>query len=163
MTKRAAKRADESQGDLFTHEQLFPVRRPVDAPRSVDLSVRIKSAMGKALKECPDSASIVAARMTELTGRPISDDALYAYTAPSKPEHDMGVTRFVAFVRATGALWLYDLLVEDDGLVVLQGREARLAQLGHLAQEERRINAMKREIERELKDQPVTALRRGAR
>ncbi|WP_020179821.1 hypothetical protein [Methylopila sp. M107] len=163
MAKRAARSPAVGQGDLFAHEQLFPVRRPVDAPRSVDLSVRIKSGMGRALKECPDSASVVAARMGELSGREISADSLYAYTAPSKPEHDIGIVRFVAFVRATGAFWLYDMMVEDDGLVVLQGREARLAQLGHLAQEERRLAAARREIERELKQEPVAVVRRHRR
>ena len=162
MPKRATKRADTTQGDLFAPEQLFPVRRPVDAPRSVDLSVRIKSAMGRALKESADSAQVVAARISELTGRELTADALYTYTAPSK-DHDIGVTRFVAFVRATGAWWLYDMLVEDDGLVVLQGREARLAQLGHVAQEERRLAAMRREIERELKEEPVAVVRRHRR
>ena len=129
MTRR--RRVIEGQGDLFAAGEVFPVRRPVENARPVDLSLRIKTGMSQALKECPDSAAIVAARIAEMTGREMSVDALYSYTAASKPEHDIGIVRFVAFVRATRAYWLWDLLVEDDGLMVLQGREAKLAQLGH--------------------------------
>lgn len=162
MTKRSAKRAaDPNQTNLFA--QLFPVRRPADAPRPVDLSLRIKTGMGRALKECPDSAPIIAARITEMTGRELSTDMLYALTAPSKPEHDIGIVRFVAFVRATSAFWLWDELVADDGLTVLQGREARLAQLGHLKQEEQRIRRATREIESELAEKPVAVVRTNRR
>lgn len=152
MTRR---RALEGQGDLFAHAELFPVRRPVEHSRPVDLSLRIKTGMSQALKECPDSAAIVAARITEMTGREMTVDALYTYTAASKPEHDLGIVRFVAFVRATGAFWLWDMLVEDDGLMVLQGREAKLAQLGHLQQQHQQVSEALRELRRELGQEPV--------
>lgn len=157
------RRTIEGQGDLFAAGELFPVRRPVVNMRALDLSLRIKTAMSQALKECPDSAAIVAARISEMTGRELSVDALYTYTAASKPEHDIGLTRFVAFVRATGAFWLWDLLVEDDGLMVLQGREAKLAQLGHLEQQKTQIDNAVRDLRRELGDKPVDITpRRGA-
>jgi hypothetical protein len=155
-------RSASGQGDLFAAGELFPVRRPVEESRPVDLSLRIKTAMGQALKACPDSAAIVAARIAEMTGRELTVDALYTFTAASKPEHDIGLTRFVAFVRATGALWLWDVLVEGDGLVVLQGREAKLAQLGHLRQQRQQIEDQLREIEREIRDEPVQIVRRGS-
>lgn len=164
MTKRSARRADANQADFFApNAELFPVRRPAEGPRPVDLSLRVKTGMGRALRECPESAAIVAARISEMTGRELSTDMLYALTAPSKPEHDMGIVRFVAFVRATGAFWLWDELVADDGLTVLQGREARLAQLGHLKQEVARMREQEREIERELRAEPVAVVRRNRR
>ncbi len=155
------KRTDQTQGDLFAITEYFPIRRPQESVRAIDLSLRIKTAMGRALKECGESAPVIAARMSEMTGREITADALYAYTAPSKPEHDMGIVRFVAFVRATGALWLWDELVHDDGLVVLEGREARLAQLGHIRQEEHRLSEERKRLERELRQQPVQVRRRS--
>lgn len=157
------RRSTPAEPDLFDHADLFPVRRPEEPIRPVDLSLRIKTAMGLALKECPDAAPIVAAKMGAMTGREISVDALYAYTAPSKPDHDMGIVRFVAFVRATGAAWLWDLLVHDDGLVVMEGREAHLAQLGLLRQQRQQVDEAIRSIERDLKATPVkpaTCLRR---
>ncbi|WP_299724664.1 hypothetical protein [Devosia sp.] len=60
----------------------------------------------------------------------------------------------------TGALWLWDLLVEDDGLVVLQGAEAKLAQLGHLREQRRRLDDDLRGLERELREDPVHVSKR---
>jgi len=40
-------------------------------------------------------------------------------------------------VRATGAVWLWDLVVSDDGLTMLEGDEARLAEIARLQQEQR--------------------------
>lgn len=158
MAKRRAKKERKRkmrQGELFSAAGMFPVRRAACGARAVDLSLRIKTAMGRALKECPDSAAIVAARISELSGREITADALYSYTAPSKPEHDIGIVRFVAFVRATGAAWLWDELLADDGLLVLQGREAKLAELGHLEQEEQRLAKARKALRRELQLDPV--------
>lgn len=158
MTPR--RRPAEGQGDLFAHQELFPVRRPTDTVRAVDLSLRIKTAMGRALKACPESADIVAAHIAELTGQKLSGHTLYTFTAPSKADRQISMIEFVAFVRVTGALWLWDLLVEDDGLVVLQGSEAKLAQLGHLQQQKRQLDDQLRDLERSLREDPVTVSQR---
>lgn len=150
----------EGQGELFAQGEFFPVRRPVETSRPVDV-LRIKTAMGEALKAHPESAEIVAARIAALTGRPLTTWALYSYTAPSRDDHDIGLTRFVAFVRVTGAYWLWDMLVEDDGLTVLQGREAKLAQLGHLQQQKQQIDDAVRNLKRELGHEPVDVVPRG--
>jgi len=155
VTRKRLPRPEPAHDDLFTHAELYPVRAPQDSLRPVDLSLRVKTAMGRALAECPDSAAVVAARMSELTGRTITTDALYAYTAPSKPDHDISIVRFIAFVRATGATWLWDLLVHDDGLVVMEGREAHLAQLGLMRQQQRQLGEAIRSIERDLQQRPV--------
>lgn len=147
------------QGDLFAAGELFPVRAPRTGPRATDLSLRVKTAMGQAIKDCPESVPIVAARIAELTGRELTADALYAYTAPSKPEHQIDITRFCAFVRATGATWLWDVLVEDDGLIVIAGEDAHFAQLGVLRQRRAQIDDVIRQIERDLKQRPSPAPR----
>ena len=163
MAKRRARHRKRvhRQGDLFASIGLYPVRRAEQGVRAVDLSLRMKTAMGRALKECADSAEIIAARMSELCGRPISADALYAYTAPSKPEHDIGIVRFVAFVRATGATWLWDELVRDDGLIVFEGEEAKLAERGWLEQEKRKLGKRIKALDRDLGSRPVNVKRRG--
>jgi hypothetical protein len=65
---------------------------------------------------------------------------LDAYTAESKP-HDPTLPRFKAFVKATGAMWLWDEVVRDDGLTILSGDEARLAEIALLQQEQRELAA----------------------
>lgn len=160
MTKLGKKQPPAGQGDLFAHAELYPVRRPEVGPRSGDLSLRIKTAMGRALKESPKSAHVVAAEIAEMTGRELTADALYTYTAPSKPDHEIGITRFFAFVRATGANWLIDVLVEDLGLTVLEGREAHFAQRGLLEQQRRQLEDEISRLDAELTAKPVTIARR---
>lgn len=162
MAKRRAKgRRRRMQHDLFGGGRLFPVRRRESTPRAVDLTLRIKSAMGRALKECPDSIDVVAAKVSELTGRRLSADALYAYTAPSKRDHVIDAARLMAFTRATGANWLWDELLADEGLIVLEGEQARLAELGALRQEQQRLNAAVRAAEKALNAAPVKIKKRS--
>lgn len=160
MARPGKKPPRAGQGDLFSHAELYPVRRPDTGPRSGDLSLRIKSAMGRALKESPKSAHVLAAEIAEMTGRDLTADALYTYTAPSKPDHEIGITRFFAFVRATGANWLVDVLVEDLGLVVLEGREAHFAQLGLLLQQQSQTDEEITRLRAELAAKPVSVTRR---
>ena len=158
MAKRRAKhrRRMHRQGDLFATAGLFPVRRPDQGAQNLDVKqLRMRAAMTQAITESGQSRDVVAARIAELTGRPLTKDALYTYTAGSKPEHDISLMRFVALVRVTGATWLVDELFGDLGLTVLEGREARLAQLGHLEQEEQRLAKAKRALRRELQLDPV--------
>ncbi|MGE3150922.1 MAG: hypothetical protein AB7K04_17885, partial [Pseudorhodoplanes sp.] len=61
----ARRKPDQRQGDLFSARELFPVRERKADVRPLDLSLKIKTAMGQALKECADSAAMVAARMSE--------------------------------------------------------------------------------------------------
>lgn len=147
------------QGDLFAERALFPVRQRTETLAPLDVSLKIKTALGKALKEYPEPASIAAARMSEIIGRQITEAALYSYTAPTKPEHDIGIMRLKAFVRVTGATWLWDLIVEDEGLTVMEGEEAHLAQLGHLEHERQQLEARIRDLRRDLKKKPVDARR----
>lgn len=129
------------QIDLFA-APVFPVRAPVEQIDIARLRARLKRAMARAIRECPYDRAEVAARMARYLGQAsISKVALDAYTAESKETHDISLVRFKAFVRATGAIWLWDELVSDDGLTILQGDEARLAEIGHWQQEQEAIKA----------------------
>ena len=75
-----------------------------------------------------------------------SKATLDAYTAESKTSHDISLVRFAAFVRATGAPWLWDVIVAQEGLTILEGEEARLAEIGRLQQEQRRLQAELRRL-----------------
>lgn len=164
MAKRRAKNRKRvlKQGELFASVGLFPVRRPDE--RSADLSVRslrMRAAMTQAVKQCGDSREVVAARIAEITDRPFTPTALDTYTAGSKPEHDIGLMRFVAFVRATGATWLWQELLADEGITIMVGEEAKLAERGLLEQERRRLDKQIKALDRELTASPVTVKRRS--
>lgn len=146
-----------SQYDLFL-EPVFPSRT---ADVRIDVSrfrSKLKRAMARAIRECEHDRPTIAARMAQYLGLPsISKTTLDAYTAESKETHDISLVRFKAFVRATDANWLWDLIVSEDGLTMLEGDEARLAQIALLQQEQR-------ERGRELKalmSVPVHVKRRG--
>lgn len=146
---------DPSQFDLFL-EPLFPVRQPV---ARIDIDrywSKMKRAMARAIRECPYDRPTIAARMAQYLGLPtISKAMLDAYTAESKEGHDITLPRFAAFVHATGAMWLWDEAVSEQGATLLIGDEARLAEIARLQQEQEIIRA---EL-RALKSRPVTIRR----
>lgn len=134
-------RQHPDQFDLFL-EPVFPVRV---ATGQIDLRrfrAKLKRSMAQAIRECPYDRAVIAARMAQYLGLPnISKSTLDAYTAESKEAHDISIPRFKAFVHATGATWLWDEIVSEDGLTILQGDEAKFAEIARLQQEQREIVA----------------------
>ncbi|CAJ1391651.1 unnamed protein product [Effrenium voratum] len=105
----------------------------------------VKRAMSEAIRQCGLPRSVVAERMAAYLGLPkLSRATLDAYTAESKDTHDISLLRFAAFVHATSAPWLYDLIASKAGCTVLQGREARLAEMALLEQMEATGMTLKR-------------------
>ncbi|MDP9590087.1 UNVERIFIED_ORG: hypothetical protein J2W19_002643 [Shinella zoogloeoides] len=149
---------DPAQADMFS-APVFPSRQPVERIDIERFRSRLKREMARAIRECPYDRPTIAARMAAYLGlTSISKASLDAYTAESKEGHDISLVRFKAFVRATGAVWLWDVIVSEDGLLLLQGDEARLAEIERLRQEQR---AVAKEIRR-LTATPVR-IRRGER
>lgn len=147
-----------AQADFFA-EPVFPTRSPVERIDIERFRRRLKREMARAIRECPYDRPTIAARMATYLGvSSVSKSSIDAYTAESKEGHDISLVRFKAFVRATSAYWLWDVIVSDDGLLLLQGDEARLAEIERLRQEQRAISA---EI-RKLTATPVR-IRRGER
>lgn len=147
-----------AQYDFF-QDVVFPVRT---AATSIDIArfrAKLKRAMAQAIRECPYDRPVIAGRMAQYLGLPnISKATLDHYTAESKDTHDISLVRFKAFVRATGANWLWDMIVSEDGLTMLEGDEARLAEIARLQQEQRQLAA---EL-KALRSIPVNIKRRGA-
>jgi hypothetical protein len=144
------------QLDMF-REAVFPIRVAVTTIDLGRFRARLKRAMARAIRECPYDRAEIALRMARYLGvASISKASLDTYTAESKEGHDISLVRFKAFVRATGAVWLWDELVSDDGLTLLDGDETRLAEIAYLQQEQEAIKAKLRA----LKSSPVQ-VRRG--
>lgn len=136
MTKR-----DPAQLDFFK-ESVFPVRTAADRIDIDRFRGRLKRDMARAIRECPFDRPTIAARMAQyLAISAVSKASLDAYTAESKTSHDISLVRFKAFVRATGAVWLWDSVVSDDGLLLLEGDESRLAEIARIQQERRALTA----------------------
>ena len=132
-------RPDPAQFDFF-EEPHFPNRIRNEAIDVARFRATLKRAMAQAIRECAFDRPTIAARMAQYLRVPsISKAMLDAYTAESKESHDITIPRFKAFVHATGAVWLWDTIVSEDGLLLLQGDEAQLAEIGRLRQEQREI------------------------
>ena len=130
-----------AQLDFFA-EQVFPVRIAADRIDIDRFRSRLKREMARAIRECPYDRPTIAARMAHYLGlTSVTKSALDAYTAESKTAHDISLVRFKAFVRATGALWLWDVIVSEDGLLLLEGDEARLAEIAYRQQKIREEQA----------------------
>ncbi|ENN94043.1 hypothetical protein BVtw_14500 [Bartonella vinsonii subsp. berkhoffii str. Tweed] len=125
----------------FFQQPVFPCREPVAQIDLERFRSHMKRAMARALRECRVERSVVAERMAHYLGIGcLSKASLDAYVAESK-QVDISLPRFKAFVRATEAFWLWDEVVREDGLLLLQGDEARLAEIARLQQEQREIAA----------------------
>lgn len=132
---------DPAQLDFF-HEPLFPVRCPTQRIDIERYRAQMKRAMARAVRECPHDRPTIAARMAQYLGLPsISKSVLDAYTAESKTAHDITLPRFAAFIHATGAVWLWDEAASIQGVTMLVGEEALLAEIAYRQQEQRRLAA----------------------
>lgn len=129
MAKPGAKR-HAAQVDLFDTHDAFPVRAPSGLLRARDFNRRLCMAMSQAIRECGKDRVEIADAMTlqlDYDEGAVTPAMLDAYTAASKDKHTISLVRFLAFVRATGCTWLWDVVLHDEGLEILEGSEAVLA------------------------------------
>lgn len=127
MTKA---RGDTQTLELFDVDRLFPVETPRELERAFDFNLAIATAMREAIRKSGLSNDEVAARMSALLGDDIriTGAQLYAYTAASRQSHNISLVRWKAFVRATGQTWLWNIVLEGEGVTLMMGEEALLAQ-----------------------------------
>lgn len=139
MVKLTKLARDHRQADLF-EGSYFPVKAPRELPRALDLKRQISMMMGEAIRESGKTAPEIAVLMTELLGDDeVTGAQLYAYTAQSRTYHNISLVRWIAFVRATGCHWLWDVVLHDEGLIVLQGEEALHAEASLLEKKGREM------------------------
>ncbi len=153
-----AKKVSPDQPDMF-YEPVYPTRHASQGIDCTGFANRLSRGMSRALRECGKSRHEVAASMGEALGvDTISKATIDSYTSEAKEDHQISVLRLKAFVRATRAYWLWDLVVADDGLTMLEGDEARLAEIALVEQKKAEIDAQLRQ----LKAKPVHTRRRRA-
>jgi hypothetical protein len=141
MTKHRRHRHPD-QADLFEVAELFPVLAPTTLPRALDFNRKIAVAMAEAIRQCPRTREEIADEMTQVLGYDegaVTVAMLNAYTSAARETHTISLVRFVAFVRATGCPWLWDVVLHDEGMIVLQGQEALHAQASLLEKQGREL------------------------
>lgn len=145
----ARQRRDRDTPDLFSHARLFPVETPRELPCALDFNARLAAAMARAIRDCGLDRYEIAGRMSAILGVEVSKAMIDAYTSAARETHTISVVRLKAFIRATGQAWLWTVVLEGDGLTLLQGEEALLAQAAlarkqaqALAEEARRLERL---------------------
>ena len=135
-------KGDTHTGDLFSTGRYFPVRQPESLPHALDLKRAFATAMGEAVRASGKTVPVSAAEMSEI----LADDhvtaaQLYAYTSESRTSHTISIVRWIAFVRATRADWLWDFILRNEGMIVLKGEEALHAEASLLERQGRELLA----------------------
>lgn len=126
MAKRSH---DPDQGDLFGGVEYFPVRAPSTLRPGLDLKREFAQAMGLAIRESGKTAPVIAALMSDLlVDEVVTTAQLNAYTSEARTTHTISIVRWIAFVRATEQVWLWDWILRREGLAVFEGKEALLAE-----------------------------------
>lgn len=159
----AKDRRDRSTSDLFAHERLFPVESPRELQNALDFNAKVSQAMSRAIREAGERGMDrydIARDMSAILGVDVTVNMINAYTSQSRETHTISLVRFKAFARATGCLWLWNVVLQDEGVTLLQGEEALLAQATFAR---RRAEALVAEAKRIEKLAPVEINRRADR
>ena len=118
---------------------------PSGLPGSLNCALNVCGLVSHALDEARSaglSRAMVAAKMAELTGEPISEHMLNACTAQSHEGHRFPAQWLPALVVATGSYALLRDLADRAGAVVLVGPEAVAARAAAL---DAQMEALKRQ------------------
>lgn len=126
---------DPAQSDMF-HAPVYPSRMPSLTIACTGFPNRLARAMKRAAELSGADRHELAARMAQLLEQDdFSKATLDSYISEAKTDHNISLYRFKAFVRATKQTWLWDFVVADEGLTMLEGDEARLANIAAKQQE----------------------------
>lgn len=120
---------DPRQGDLLAgYEMTAQSEEP--APGSLDMAAELCATLAAAIKAAPYSRAEVAARMSDLTGKPISEDMLNKWTSKAGEGWRFPMEFAAAFEVATGTQDLMLLLARKRGVVVMTRKDSRDLEIG---------------------------------
>lgn len=99
----------------------------------LNIDSKIREAITSDLRACPLSRIQVAEMMTILTGKMVTENVLYSWSAESKKRWNMPLHFLPAFVVATkGERRTLDVLVKQSGLAAFLGTEMIRPEFKHL-------------------------------
>jgi hypothetical protein len=122
---------------------------PLDPP-ALDLDRELRAALSEAIEQCGKTRDEIAEHMSRLAGRPITKAQLDAWTAGSKKAWAFPAALLPAFIQATTAPEVLELLASALGLRVMTEDAWNLAELGRVVAEQHRLGRQRRLQERKL-------------
>lgn len=121
-------------------------------PGSLLFDAEFRAALAKAIADSGKPREAIAIEMERLLGSdpdyPVSRALLDAWTAPSRTTHRFPAIYLPAFVRATGAAWLFDVIVGKSGRRAITPVESAHAELGRALADRDRADAEIRRLRR---------------
>ena len=131
-----ATRARSHSADDTRQPSLFGSASSTPARGSLLFDGEWRAALNQAIEESGFGRANIATHMEELLGNdpdyPVSVALLNAWTAPSKTDYRFPLIYLPAFIIATGATWLLDVLAGKCGRVTLTEDEQRAVEIGRL-------------------------------
>jgi len=131
--------ADRLQIDLFEAEF---------EPGSMNIDIRLREEISKALRRCRLSRWQVVAQMSELLGSDVTKAALDSMTAESKEGHRFPLIWLAPFCKVTGTTRPIELVAEQLSMKVIGPEEVVAIELVRLERKRREIEAREAELRR---------------
>ena len=137
-----ARTNDHRQTDFLAAFE--PAEQPIEPQfGSLDIAAELCAVLALSIKECPLSRAEVAARMSDLTGKTITEDMLNKWTSKSGEAWRFPLEFAPAFEVATGSQNLMLLIARKRGVLIMTPKEGRDAEIGRA---QREIRAMQRRL-----------------
>lgn len=132
MPPRSKRQGDDDPRQV----SLFATDSSTPPCGSLNFDREWRAALNQAIEECGFGRGNIAIEMERLLGNdpdyPVSVAMLNAWTAASKTDYRFPLTYLPAFIRATGAIWLIDVIAGKCGRVTLTNDEQQLVEIGRL-------------------------------
>jgi hypothetical protein len=126
---------------------------PEYQPDSKPLTLRIKEAIGEAVKNSGLKRYDIAGRMSEHLGMEITESMLNSYTAESKEGYRMPAEYMPIFCKITQDYTPLDILVAAAGARLVKSDEIFFLEMGRLEQAEKSIQQKRAEMKKEFMQQ----------
>jgi hypothetical protein len=142
----------ENQLSLFDLiEEIAPEKfvQPDYQPDSKPLSIRIKEAIGEAMKNSGLKRYAIAGQMSEHLGTEITESMLNCYTAESKEGYRMPAEYMPIFCKLTQDYTVLEILVAAAGGRLVKSEEIYFLEMGRLEQVEKDIQQKRAAIKKE--------------
>jgi hypothetical protein len=118
------------QLDLLGWQAPQPVvRHDPHSVRAKSVAARVCQAISATLRESDVPREVVARRMGEFLGRPVSKHMLDAYASQAREEHAISLPRFIALAHATGDRRLLQAVADLFGWAVIESRYLPMIEL----------------------------------
>lgn len=124
------------QLDLLGWTPPQPVRRfEAKSLRARNIAAMASRAVATALRETDVPREVIARRMSEYLGQPVSRNVLDGYASQAREDQTVSLPRFIALLHATGDRRLLQAVADLFGWAVIENRYLPMIELAAVQQQ----------------------------